>query len=97
MLPNLDSAHQLAHERDSVAAFLSPPFLAPGSVVASGEGDRAAGEAAFHFDHVACWLVWVLDSVRERFRAGERHVEDLVVGRTQFVQPEAEPLAQKEC
>ena len=96
MLPNLDSAHQLAHERDSVAAFLSPPFLAPGSVVASGEGDRASGEAAFHFDHVGCLLGWVLDRIRDRFCAGERDIV-LVVGRTQLVQPEAEPLAQKEC
>jgi hypothetical protein len=56
---NLDSAHQLVHEQEAVAAFPSLPLLAPGSVVADGDSDLAIVEAAFHVDHVYAWVAGV--------------------------------------
>jgi hypothetical protein len=66
------------HEQEAVAAVPSLPLLAPGSVVADGDSDLAIVEAAFHVDHVYAWVAGVLDGVRERFRAGKRHIEGVL-------------------
>jgi hypothetical protein len=83
----------VAHEREAVTAVLSLALLTPRSVVVDGESDRASPDAAGNIDHVCPGLVWMFDRVRERFRAGKHHVEDLIASRTEFVQPEIKTLA----
>jgi hypothetical protein len=82
----------MAHQREAVAAVLSLSLLTPRSMVVNGESDRAPLDAARNIDHVCPRLVWMLDRVRERFRTGKRHVEDLISLRSHLVQPEVKTL-----